>query len=583
MSSNTTTSYSKTDVVEVQTHVTNDEQGSEKLSGIEKDHGSEKELIHSLEYAEIPESPKPGKASEQENPQYVTGAKLVSIVVSICLAAFLMLLDTSIVSTAIPAISDEFHSLQDIGWYSAAYNLGSASFQPLTGKIYNCFSLKWTFITFFAIFEIGSALCGAAQSSIMLIVGRAVAGAGASGLLSGAIIIISCCVPLHRRPPLIGLVQGVAQLGTVIAPLIGGAFTSGYTWRWSFYINLPIGAIVAIPILCLHIPDQMGKRPALKVLSKIHHHLDLIGFALLAPAVIQLLLALEYGGNQFAWNSSQVIGLFIGAFATLTVWVFWNNYKGDDGLIPFSILKRRVVWASALNNAFQMSTLFGTSYWLPIYFQAIKGVSAILSGVYLLPTILGQLVFAVLAGVLVSRVGYIPPFSIYAGVLMSIGCGLFSLFRPDTSTRKWVGFQIIASCGRGAGLQMPIVAVQNAVSQKDLSPAMALLLWAQYIGPTIFLTLYNTLFNASLKSLLPKQAPNVDAQAVLSAGARHFRDVVDPRDLYNVLIAYSDSLDRVFYLVASAGVGAFLAAWGMGWRDTRKNVKEINQNKTAEP
>ncbi|KAI1460283.1 major facilitator superfamily domain-containing protein [Annulohypoxylon moriforme] len=525
----------------------------------------------------------PAKAPKQDSVQYVTGAKLVSIVVSICLAAFLMLLDTSIVSTAIPAISDEFHSLQDIGWYSAAYNLGSASLQPLTGKIYNCFSLKWTFITFFAIFELGSALCGAAQSSNMLIVGRAVAGAGASGLLSGSIIIISCCVPLHRRPPLIGLVQGVAQLGTVIAPLIGGAFTSGYTWRWSFYINLPIGAIVAIPILTLHIPDQMGKQPALKVLSKIHHHLDLVGFALLAPAVIQLLLALEYGGNQFAWNSSQVIGLFVGAFATLAVWVLWNNYKGDDGLLPFSIMRRRVVWSSALNYAFQMSTLFGTSYWLPIYFQAIKGVSAILSGVYLLPTILGQLVFAVLAGVLVSRVGYIPPFSIYAGVLMSVGCGLFSLLRPDTSTGKWVGFQVIASCGRGAGLQMPIVAVQNAVSQKDLSPAMAFLLWAQYIGPTIFLTLYNTIFNASLKSLLPKQAPNVDVQAVLSAGARHFRNVVDPRDLSNVLIAYSDSLDRVFYLVASAGVGAFIAAWGMGWQDTRKNVKEIHQAKNDEP
>lgn len=167
-----------------------------------------------------------------------------------------------------------------------------------------------------------------------------------------------------------------------------------------FYINLPIGALVAIPIISLHIPEQMNKKPAFQVLSEIHRHLDLIGFALLAPAVVQLLLALEYGGNQFAWNSSQIIGLFIGAFATFVVWAFWNRHKGDSGLLPVSIMSRRVVWASALNNAFQMSTLFGTSYWLPIYFQAIKGVSAILSGVYLLPTILGQLVFAVLSGVL---------------------------------------------------------------------------------------------------------------------------------------------------------------------------------------
>ncbi|KAI1450516.1 major facilitator superfamily domain-containing protein [Annulohypoxylon stygium] len=582
MSSDTTLSPSKTDAVEL--HATNDGPEGEKLSGIERDLGSEKELIKgSLEYTETPDPPKPTNTPANDAPQYVTGAKLVSIIISICLAAFLMLLDTSIVSTAIPAISDEFHSIQDIGWYSAAYNLGSASLQPMAGKIYNCFRLKWAFLCFFTVFEIGSAICGAAQSSSMFIVGRAIAGAGASGLLSGSIIIISCCVPLQKRPPLIGLLQGVAQLGTVIAPLIGGAFTTGYTWRWSFYINLPIGALVAIPIISLHIPEQMNKKPAFQVLSEIHRHLDLIGFALLAPAVVQLLLALEYGGNQFAWNSSQIIGLFIGAFATFVVWAFWNRHKGDSGLLPVSIMSRRVVWASALNNAFQMSTLFGTSYWLPIYFQAIKGVSAILSGVYLLPTILGQLVFAVLSGVLVSKVGYIPPFSIYAATLTSVGCGLFSLLQPDTSTGKWVGFQLIASCGRGAGLQMPIVAVQNAISQKDLSPAMAFIFWAQFFGPTIFLTLYNTIFNASLKALIPQHAPDVDVQAVLNAGARHFRNVVDPKDLYNVLVAYSESLDRVFYLVAGAAVGAFIAAWGMGWQDTRKNVKEINQKKGPEP
>lgn len=242
-----------------------------------------------------------------------------------------------------------------------------------------------------------------------------------------------------------------------------------------FYINLPFGAIVSIPIIFLRIPEQIQKKPAREILSRLHRHLDLVGFALLAPAVVQLLLALEFGGNQFPWNSSQVIGLFVGAFATFVVWIFWNRYKGDEGLLPFSMMKRRVIWASALNYSFQMETLFGTSYWLPIYFQAVKGVSAILSGVYLLPTILGQLLFTVLAGVLgkslatlfhsihgcntnylylVPRVGYVPPFSIFAGILIPIGTGLFSTLQPDTSTAKWVGYQLIASCGRGAGLQM---------------------------------------------------------------------------------------------------------------------------------
>ncbi|KAI1386648.1 major facilitator superfamily domain-containing protein [Hypoxylon trugodes] len=560
--------------------VPGERQGSEKGQENEKipDNGNQSPegSLEDAETTNVDNTPK------EDHSHYVTGAKLMTIFVALVLASFLMLLDSSIVSTAIPAISDEFHALEDVGWYSAAYNLGSAALQPLTGKIYKCFCLKWSFLTFFVVFEIGSVLCGAAQSSNMLIIGRAIAGAGASGLLSGSIIIISSCVPLHRRPTLIGINQGVAQLGTVIAPLIGGAFTTGYTWRWSFYINLPLGAIVAVPIVFLRIPEQIAKDPALKILAKIHHHLDLLGFALLAPAVIQLLLALEYGGNKFAWNSSQIIGLFCGSGATFIVWVFWNYYKGDDALLPFSIMKRRTVWASALNYSFQMETLFGTSYWLPIYFQAVKGVSAILSGVYMLPTILAQLLFTVSAGMLVTRVGYVPPFSIFAGVLIPIGCGLFSLLQPDTSTGKWIGYQIIASSGRGAGLQMPIVAVQNTVTQEDLPMAMAFLLWAQYMGPTIFLTLYNLIFNTTLKTVLPQIAPDVDAQAIISAGATGFRQIVDARDLPKVLVAYSDSVDRVFYLVAAAGVGGFIAAWGMGWQDIRKNNEEPRQPQISE-
>ncbi|KAI0161037.1 major facilitator superfamily domain-containing protein [Hypoxylon sp. FL1284] len=539
--------------------VSDEKQDVENEKGIDKTPESEKQS-----FQDSPETTDAVTTPKEEDPenQYVTGYKLIPIVVALVFASFLMLLDTSIVSTAIPAISDEFHSLEDVGWYAAAYNLGSAAMQPLTGRIYNTFRLKWSFLVFFFFFEVGSVLCGAAQTSDMLIVGRAIAGAGASGLLSGSILIVSSCVPLQKRP--------LAQLGTVIAPLIGGAFTTGYTWRWSFYINLPLGVVVAIPILFLRIPEQIPKSPALQVLAKLHHHLDLLGFALLAPAIIQLLLALQYGGNQFAWNSSQVIGLFVGSGATAIVWGVWNYHKGDDALLPVSVMKRQVVWASALNYSFQMESLLGTTYWLPIYFQAVKGVSAILSGVYLLPTVLAQLLFTILGGYLVPRVGYVPPFSIFAGILISIGSGLFSTFQPDTSTGKWIGYQIIASSGRGAGLQMPIVAVQNSVSQRELSTAMAFLLWAQYVGPTVFLTLYNTIFSTSMKNLLPQQAPNVDAQAVLNAGATRFREVVRPEDLPGVLTAYSNSLDRVFYLVVGAGVGGFLAAWGMGWRDIRK-------------
>jgi hypothetical protein len=165
-----------------------------------------------------------------------------------------------------------------------------------------------------------------------------------------------------------------------------------------FYINLPLGALVAFPLIFMRIPDQVAKKSPGSVLRSLHHHLDLLGFALFAPAIIQLLLALQFGGNQFAWTSPQVIGLFCGAGVTFIVWIFWNYHKGDDALLPVSIIRRRVVWMSGVNYTFIMTTLFGASYFLPIYFQAVKGVNAVMSGVYLLPTILPQLLAVVVSG-----------------------------------------------------------------------------------------------------------------------------------------------------------------------------------------
>lgn len=240
----------------------------------------------------------------------------------------------------------------------------------------------------------------------------------------------------------------------MLGPLIGGAFTTGYTWRWCFYINLPLGLIVALPLLFLRIPDQIPKKPPMTVVRQLHRHLDLVGFALFAPAIVMLLLAMQFGGNQFAWHSSQVIGLFVGAGATFLVWVAWNYHKGAEALLPFPIVRRRRVWMSGVNYGFLTTGVIGSAFFLPIYFQAVKGVTAIMSGVYLLATILPQVLGAVSSGILVSKLGYIPPFSIFAALLFSIGSGLYTLLQPGTSEANWVGFQIIAGFGRGVGFQM---------------------------------------------------------------------------------------------------------------------------------
>lgn len=239
-----------------------------------------------------------------------------------------------------------------------------------------------------------------------------------------------------------------------------------------FYINLPLGAVLAIAIVLIRIPEQTPKRRAVTILSRLHHHLDLIGFCLFAPAVLQLLLALQYGGAKYSWSSSQVIGLFCGSAGTLIAWFLWNRRRGEDALIPISLIRRTTVWAGSLYQAFLFAAILGVIYFLPIYFQAIKGVDALHSGVYLLPTILLQLLMAGMTGgicklhledrcvvyyayiLAVSKTGYVIPFAILCTILLSIGSGLCALLQPSSATGMWVGFQIIVGSGSGIGLQL---------------------------------------------------------------------------------------------------------------------------------
>ncbi|KAF2683386.1 MFS general substrate transporter [Lentithecium fluviatile CBS 122367] len=287
--------------------------------------------------------------------------------------------------------------------------------------------MLWTYLVFFLIFEVGSVICGAATSSALFIVGRFIAGFGGAGVATGSITIISLCAPLEKRPPLIGLNLGFNLLGLVLGPLIGGAFTSYTTWRWCFYVNLPVGALAVLGIIPLRVPEEKIKPNPLSLLPRIHHYLDLIGFALLAPAVLQLLLALQFGGQAHPWNSAVVIGLFCGFVANFVVWGFWNRYRGEDAMMPRSMISWRDVLSSGLYVAFLTSAVYGGIYYLPLHFQAVNGASAIKSAVYLLPLIISQLITAGFSGVAVTKIGYVIPVAVFLTVFLLIGTGLYSL------------------------------------------------------------------------------------------------------------------------------------------------------------
>lgn len=191
----------------------------------------------------------------------------------------------------------------------------------------------------------------------------------------------------------------VSNLGLVMGPLIGGALTTYATWRWCFYINLPVGGIVAVMLAFIHVPEQAPKPNAMEVVRTLHSKLDLTGFTLFSPAAIMLLLAMQWGGLDFAWNSAQIVGLFCAAGAIFILFLFWEHRQRDAAMIPFSMVRLRIVWSSCLAYGLLMAQLFTTSYYLPVYFQGVKDATPFMSGVYLLPSILSQLFSSVASGV----------------------------------------------------------------------------------------------------------------------------------------------------------------------------------------
>lgn len=271
-------------------------------------------------------------------------------------------------------------------------------------------------MVFLFFFELGSLICGVATSSTMLILGRAVAGIGGSGIQNGAFNMIAASVPLEKRPALMGILIGGAQLGLVVGPLVGGALTEYTTWRWckcicigppkfiletnslsGFYINLPIGAFCALMILLVHIPDNSVKTDD-SIFKTLRTKLDLTGFFLFAPCTIMFLLALQWGGVDYPWKSATIIGLFCGGAGLLLVFLFWEHRVGAGAMIPLPIIKQREVWTSCLTMMFFFTTVFVAAFYLPIYFQSVKNATPFQSGVDMLPAILSQIVFAVAIG-----------------------------------------------------------------------------------------------------------------------------------------------------------------------------------------
>ncbi|KAI1329159.1 major facilitator superfamily domain-containing protein [Xylariaceae sp. FL0255] len=503
--------------------------------------------------------------TREDGSAYPTGAKLALISGALCLSVFLTALDNSIIATAIPAITDHFHSLPDVGWYGSAYLLTTASLQLLFGKFYTYFSIKWVYITAILLFELGSLVCGVAPSSNALIIGRAIAGLGSSGIFSGALLILAHSVPLPKRPVFSGMIGGVYGISSVAGPLLGGVFTDKVTWRWCFYINLPIGAVTVL-LISFFFPDPKQTKPNVdETLWQRIMRFDPFGTFIFIPAIVSLLLALQWGGTMYPFYNGRIIALFVVFGVLIITFLFIQWKQQDDATVPPRIIKQRSVLAAALYAFCIGSSFFLFVYYIPTWFQAVQSVSAVESGIRNLPLLLAVVLASLISGGLVTAFGYYNPFMIFGTVLASIGGGLLTLFHPNISEGKWIGFQIIFGFGIGIGLQQPLIAVQTVLDIKDVPTGTAVVVFAQTIGGALFVSVGNNLFDNKLVQELTKNVPSLNPQEVIAAGATGLQKTIAPALLPLVKLSYSNALVRPFQaataLAALSVFGSLLIEW----------------------
>ncbi|KAE8405400.1 putative efflux pump antibiotic resistance protein [Aspergillus pseudonomiae] len=497
--------------------------------------------------------------------EYPKGWKLTVLTWGICLTIFLISLDFSIVATAIPSITSEFHTLADVGWYGSAYLLTTASSQLLIGKFYTIYNIKWVFLTALLIFEVGSAICGAAPNSVALILGRAIAGCGNAGLLSGALLILTHSVPLHRRPLFTAMTGGTYGIAAIAGPPLGGVFTDKLSWRWCFYINLPIGSVTFFAVALIFRPTNLPKTGDAQTGLDLVMRFDPLGTCLFMPAVICVLLAIQWGGTTYDWNNGRIIALFVVFGVLLLAFLFIQWRAQDNATVPPRIIQKRTVWSCAIYQFTLGAGFFVFVYYVPIWFQAVQGVSAIESGKRALPMLVGNIVGTTASGVVVAAIGQFAPFMILGTILTSVGGGLLTLFNPTTTTAQWIGYQVLVGVGIGVGWQQPIVAVQTVVSMEDLPTATAILSFAQTIGGSLFVSVAQTAFTNKLVRELAATVPELDSSAVLQDGASDLARHIPKQYLSAVVKAYSTGLTNAFLvgtvLVVLSVVGSAFVEW----------------------
>ena len=531
---------------------------------------------HDTEKADVSTKP------EEFPARTVRGVRWVLVCIALYVSTFIYGLDTTIAADVQGSVIEAFGHAEQLAWVGAGFPLGCVSVVLLGGVLYTSFNLKWVYIASLVLFELGSALCGAAPNMAALIVGRVIAGAGGGGVYAGCLNYFSGLTTPEERGLYIAGTGFSWGIGAVLGPIIGGSFVvSSATWRWAFYINLVVAAVFA-PVYLFGIPS-LHPVTGISVMDRIKK-IDFVGVFLGAGVWVSFTMAFTMAGGQWPWNDGRTVGTIIAFVVTLIVYAIQQTFSifttADNRSFPIYLLRSRSQILLYIGSASSITSLFVVVYFIPIYFQFINNDSALQAAIRLLPSIIVTVCINLGVGHLLSKIKYYMPIFVVSGVFMTLGGALLTAYlEPNTPMSQIYGFTVITAVGSGLTLQIGYV-VATVKAPKRMGDALALQNVAQIGGSVIALVIAGQIFQSTATANLTKVLAgtgftSADIQSAIAGAQSHLFEELNGNLRDQAILAITQAIQRSFILVCVGGAVLTIAGLLMKREKLFSNISQV--------